>query len=116
MNGRVPREVQAKVHGPFDAVARRRIDRAVAGWCLSTLPSGMAHIDLSEATALDSDGAVFLAAVHRRLAGAGWQFRITPPEDSGARTAFVRAAIHGVFGWAAPMHRPADGVGDDETA
>jgi hypothetical protein len=116
MNGCAPREVHVRVSGPFDAIARRRLDRTVAGWCLSTMQSDVAHIDLSEATALDSDGAVFLAAIHRRLAGAGWQFRITPPEDPGARTAFVRAAIHGVFGWAAPMHRPAEGLGDDETA
>jgi anti-anti-sigma regulatory factor len=109
--------VHARATGPFDAPTRRRLERSVARWCApSDARIGTAHLDLAAVTWLDIDGVAFLAAVYRRLREAGWEFRITPPDNADARSMFVAAAIWGVFGWAAPRQPPAEGLGDGETA
>jgi anti-anti-sigma regulatory factor len=95
--------VSTRLNGVLDGSNRSRIEATVARWC-QVAPmvryAGQAHLDLAEVTQLEPAGVDLLNAAFARLNAAGWQFRVTPPEDLEARLAFNDAAIRRELHWA----------------
>ena len=95
--------VSTRLSGVLDGRNRARVDATVAAWC-QVAPlvrhSSLAHLDLSEVTALEPDGLDVLNTAYARLNAAGWRFRVTPPVELEPRLAFTGAAIRRALAWA----------------
>jgi hypothetical protein len=95
-------DVCIALDGALDRTARSRVTGALTRWGNLTPVvafASVAHVDLTEVTALPPVGVDLLNDLHVRLTGAGWLVRVTPPADIDARLSFHTAVIQGALRW-----------------